>query len=84
MVAYRQLTCIDALLGTIPVNTIRQYHIVRSNPGASMRVMAVGFLMFCAAIHSSACWLNSRPRSSSCHSAPIRRLATAAYNFMSA
>ena len=25
------------------------------SPGASMRVMLVGFLMFCAAIHSSAC-----------------------------
>jgi hypothetical protein len=33
----------------------RQVYVASGKPGASMRVMQAGFLMFCAAIHSSAC-----------------------------
>ena len=38
--------------------------------------MATGFLMFCAAIHSSASRFSARPAASCC-STPIRRLVTA-------
>jgi hypothetical protein len=46
-----------------------------------MGVMPAGFLLFCAAIHSSACRRSARPRSSCCNAA-IRRLAAATYKLL--